>query len=771
MIKRLSTLVSSLILVSCLVWGSVGFAADNTNLLPGAEPFPDSLQMQLTQALQAKGTEYVPRTHHLRPDGTPQYTNRLIREPSPYLLQHAHNPLNWYPWGDEAFARAKKENKPILLSIGYSTCHWCHVMERESFEDVEIATYLNQHYIAVKVDREQRPDIDGVYMTAVQMMTGRGGWPMTVWLTPDRKPFYGGTYFPPRDGVRGAKTGFLTLLTRLHQVYSQDPEKITKVATELTQAVQTSLAPSAGEQVPGTTQVAGVSVLKKAADSFKKNFDATHGGFGRAPKFPRSVVLEFLLRYSRRTGDQQVQDMVVKTLEAMAAGGMYDHIGGGFHRYATDREWLVPHFEKMLYDNALLTLAYLEAYQLTGRTEFAHVARDILSYVEREMTTPHGGFYSATDADSEGKEGTFFVWTPTDIRAVLDPEAAKLVLAYYGVTDKGNFEGKTILHVTRPLADVAKELGFGPEQAEQMLQAARTKLYAARLKRIPPHKDEKIVVSWNGLMIAAFARAAHVLNVPAYAQQAARAADFILTHLKKKQQLQRSALDGVVSGAAYLDDYAFLAAGLLDLYEASFEARWLREAIALHDTLTNDFWDTQAGGFFMTARTEEALLGREKPHYDGAEPSGNSVAIQSLFRLAELTTQERYRKQAEQGLRAFAQQLEKAPSSVPRLLASVDFAHDTPKEIIIIKPNRDTTAEPLLAKLRTSFVPNRVLAVVAEGRDLTQQQELIPLLEFKKALKGKVTAYVCEKQVCLLPTSDPEIFAKQIGQVKPLSSE
>ncbi len=765
MLERLSTLI----LMGCLVWGAVGFAAGNTNLLPGAEPFPDSLQTQLTQALQAKGAEYVPRTHHLYPDGRPQYTNRLIREPSPYLLQHAHNPLNWYPWGDEAFARAKKENKPILLSIGYSTCHWCHVMERESFEDVEIATYLNQHYIAVKVDREQRPDIDGVYMAAVQMMTGRGGWPMTVWLTPDRKPFYGGTYFPPRDGVRGAKTGFLTLLTRLSQVYSQDPERITQVSTQLTQAVRTSLAPSARQQGPDVTGVAGVTVLKKAAESFKKNFDAAYGGFGQAPKFPRSVVLEFLLRYSRRTGDQAVRDMVVKTLEAMAAGGMYDHIGGGFHRYATDRQWLVPHFEKMLYDNALLTLAYLEAFQLTGRAEFAQVARDILTYVEREMTTPQGGFYSATDADSEGEEGTFFVWTPADIRAVLDPEVAKLMLAYYGVTEKGNFGGKTILHVTRSLADVAKELGFAPEQAEQMRQAARAKLYAARLTRIPPHKDKKIVVSWNGLMIAAFARAAHVLNVRAYAQQAARGADFILTHLKKKQQLQRSALDGVVSGAAYLDDYAFLAAGLLDLYEASFEARWLREAIALHDTLTNDFWDAQAGGFFMTARTEETLLGREKPYYDGAEPSGNSVAIQSLFRLAELTTQERYRQQAEQGLRAFAQQLDQSPSSVPRLLASVDFAQDTPKEIIIIKPNREITAEPLLAKLRTSFVPNRVLAVVAEGRDLTQQQELIPLLEFKKSLKGKVTAYVCEKQVCLLPTSDPEVFAKQIAQVKPLS--
>ena len=755
----------TLILIGCLVWSSVGFTAEDTNLLPGAETFPDSLQTQLSQALQAKGAGYVPRTHHVRSDGTPQYTNRLIREPSPYLLQHAHNPVNWYAWGEEAFARAKKENKPIFLSVGYSTCHWCHVMERESFEDVEIATYLNQHYIAVKVDREQRPDIDGVYMTAVQMMAGRGGWPMTVWLTPDRKPFYGGTYFPPRDGGRGATTGFLSLLTRLHEAYSQDSERIRQVAAELTQALQTSLSPSAGKDV------AGVAVLKKAAASFKKNFDATYAGFGRAPKFPRSVVLEFLLRYSRRTGDQQVQDMVVKTLEAMAAGGMYDHIGGGFHRYATDRQWLVPHFEKMLYDNALLTLAYLEAFQLTGRAEFAQVARDILTYVERELTTPQGGFYSATDADSEGEEDTFFVWTPAQIRAVLDPGAAKLVLAYYGVTEKGNFEGTTILHMTRRLADVAKELGLAPEQASQTLQAARTKLYAARLKRIPPHTDKKVVVSWNGLMISAFARAAHVLNVRSYAQQAARAADFILTHLKKEQQLQRSALDGVVSGAAYLDDYAFLAAGLLDLYEASFEARWLGEAIALHDTLRTDFWDAQAGGFFMTARTGEALLGREKPHYDGAEPSGNSVAIQSLLRLAEFTTQERYRQQAEQGLRAFARQLDTAPSSLPRMLASVDFTQDTSKEIIIIKPNRETTAEPLLAKLRTSFVPNRVLSVVAEGQDLQQQQTLIPLLEFKTALKGKVTADVCERQVCLLPTSDPEVFAKQIGQGKPLSSQ
>jgi uncharacterized protein YyaL (SSP411 family) len=728
--------------------------------LPATAPFPPALQQRLTQALRAKGPQYKPRTRHLNVNGKPHYSNRLLLETSPYLLQHAHNPVNWYPWGDEAFIRAKKENKPVFLSIGYSTCHWCHVMEEESFENLEIAEHLNRHYIAVKVDREQRPDIDSIYMAAVQMLSGSAGWPMTVWLTPERKPFFGGTYFPPRDGMRGVQTGLLTLLSRLQVAYQQDPEQIITHAKEITQRIQLALAPDQGQHLPGVT------VLKTAAEHFKKTFDVQYGGFGTAPKFPRPVELEFLLRYSRRTQDQQVQTMVVKTLEAMAAGGIFDHVGGGFHRYATDRQWLIPHFEKMLYDNALLTIAYLEGYQVTGREDFASVVRRVLQYITSEMTAPEGAFYSATDADSEGEEGAFFVWTATEIEKILGAQPAKLFSTVHGVTEKGNFNGKNVLSLVRPVAVVAKELGETPEQVEKRLQEARTALHAARQKRIAPYKDTKIIVSWNGLMISAFARAALALNSPEYAQCAQRAAEFVLTKMKKGDRLYRSAFNGVASGMAYLDDYAFLAAGLIDLYEVTFDARWLREAIILHQVLEKHFWDQQHGAFFLSPDDGEVLLAREKPNYDGPEPSGNSVAVLNLLRLAELTTNDHYRQMAQQAIRAFAGQFAQAPTSMPRMLAALDFTLDKPKGIVIVKPSREASAELLLTKLRVTFLPNRILTVVTQGEDLAHQQLLIPLLESKIAIGGKVTAFVCEQQICALPTSDPAVFEQQIAKVE-----
>lgn len=730
--------------------------------LPATAPFSPSLQQRLNQALKAKGLQYKPRTRHLKPDSEPCYSNRLLLESSPYLLQHAHNPVNWYPWGDEAFARAKKENKPIFLSVGYSTCHWCHVMEEESFEDLEISKYLNRHYIAVKVDREQRPDIDSVYMAAVQMLSGSGGWPMTVWLTPERKPFFGGTYFPPRDGLRGVQAGLLTLLIDLQGAYQQDPAQITIHAKEITQRIQLALVPDQGQQL------SGVMILKTAAEHFKETFDAQYGGFGDAPKFPRPVELEFLLRYSRRTQDQQVQTIVVKTLEAMAAGGIFDHVGGGFHRYATDRQWLVPHFEKMLYDNALLTVAYLEGYQVTGREDFARIARQILQYITQEMTTPEGAFYSATDADSEGEEGTFFVWTATEIEKVLGAQQAKLFNSVYGVTEKGNFAGKNVLSFVRPVAEVAKERGESPEQIEKRLQKARAALYVARQKRVAPYKDTKIIVSWNGLMISAFARAALVLNSPEYANHATRAAEFLLTKMKKGDRLQRSVFNGIASGTAYLDDYAFLAAGLLDLYEVTFDDRWLREAITLHHVLEKHFWDQRHGGFFLSPNDGEALLAREKPNYDGPEPSSNSVAVLNLLRLAEFTTNDHYRLMAQWTIQAFSGQLAQAPVSMPRMLAALDFTLDKPKEIVIVKPSREVAVEPLFSKLRTTFVPNRILTVVTQGEELAHQQQVIPLLEFKTAIGGKVTAFVCEQQICALPTSDPTVFGQQITKVEPL---
>jgi uncharacterized protein YyaL (SSP411 family) len=730
--------------------------------LPATAPFPSTLQQRLTQALKAKGPQYKPRTRHLKPDGKSRYSNRLLLEVSPYLSQHAHNPVNWYPWSDEAFARAKRENKPVLLSVGYSTCHWCHVMEEESFEDLEIAEYLNRHYIAVKVDREQRPDIDSVYMTAVQMLSGSGGWPMTVWLTPERKPFFGGTYFPPRDGMRGVEDGFLTLLTRLQVAYQQDPKQVATHAKEITQRIQIALAPDQHQRMPSA------AVLKAAAEHFKNTFDTQHGGFGEAPKFPRPVELEFLLRYNRRTQDQQVQEMVVKTLEAMAAGGIFDHVGGGFHRYSTDRQWLVPHFEKMLYDNALLTVAYLEGYQVTGHGDFARIVRQVLQYVTQEMTAPEGAFYSATDADSEGEEGTFFVWTVTEIEKILGVQQGKLFNSVYGVTEKGSFGGKNVLSLTRPVSEVAKERGEVPEQIEERLQEAQVALYAARQKRVAPHKDTKIIVSWNGLMISAFARAALILNSPEYAKQAERAAQFILMKMKKGERLQRSALNGVSSGTAYLDDYAFLAAGLLDLYEITFDVRWLREALALHLVLEKHFWDHQHGAFFLSPNDGEALLAREKPNYDGPEPSGNSVAVLNLLRLAEFTTNDYYRQMAQRTIQAFAGQLAQAPASMPRMLAALDFTLDKPKEIVIVKPSSAASAELLLAKLRTAFVPNRILTIVSQGEELKRQQQVIPLLQEKIAIDGKVTAFVCERHICTLPTSDPEIFVQQITKVDPL---
>ncbi len=731
--------------------------------LPGMEPFPAAVRQQLDRALQAQGDGYTPRTQHLFEDGRPHYTNRLILEPSPYLLQHAHNPVNWYPWGEQAFARAKKENKPVFLSIGYSTCHWCHVMERESFEDITIAEYLNRHYIAIKVDREQRPDVDGVYMTAVHMLTGRGGWPMTVWLTPDRSPFYGGTYFPPRDGVRGQPTGLLTLLSRLQAVYHQEPSHVATVAQNLTQSIRAALVPEASAEHP--TQTA----LTQATEQFTARFDTQYGGFGRAPKFPRSVTLEFLLRYSRRTNDPEVQNMVVQTLEAMAAGGIYDQVGGGFHRYATDQKWRVPHFEKMLYDNALLAIAYLEGYQSAGREDFARIAREVLEYLDREQSAPGGGFYSATDADSEGDEGKFFIWTLPELEPLLSQKQLRLVQSHYGVTRQGNFEGANILHIARPLETVAKELGLTLDQAQRERQDARAILYRARQKRRALHTDTKVLVAWNGLAISAFAKGAHILNVPDYATRARHAATFLLTQLKRDGRLRHSALGTRIGGEAYLNDYACLIAGLLDLYEVTFELRWLREAIALQAIQDTHFWDNKNEGYFLTADDAEQLLAREKPAYDGAEPSGNAVAAHNLLRLAEWTMNASYRQRAQRCLQAFASELKQRPTSMPRMLSALDFFLDRPKEIAIVKASTDDTAEPFLAQLRRHFLPNRVLTIVTQGAELTTHQQIVPWLEAKRAIKGKVTAYVCEQHVCSLPTADPGIFARQLATTIPLS--
>jgi len=737
-------------------------AAAGSEPLPGSDPFPPGLQVRIDARWAKREASYEPRTRHLRPDGSPEYTNRLFLETSPYLLQHAHNPVNWYPWGDEAFEVARRLDRPVLLSVGYSTCHWCHVMEEESFEDEEIARYLNERYVVVKVDREERPDVDAIYMSAVQSLSGEVGWPLNVWLTPAREPFFGGTYFPPRDGDRGIATGFLTLLKRFDQAYRGSPEEVGAAAARLAEAVRKSLEPETGDD-----KLPRSRTLEVAFGYFSSRYDGKRGGLRGAPKFPSQLPVRFLLAYHRRNGDEKALRMTEETLRSMAAGGIYDQVGGGFHRYATDERWLVPHFEKMLHDNALLALAYLDGYQATGREEFADVVRDVLRYVDRDMTSPEGAFYSATDADSAApdgrrEEGLFHTWTPGEIERALGPEPARIASAYYGVTPEGELEGRNVLHVPSSVEEIARELSLSGESLRAAIAAARERLREVRSGRPAPLRDEKVLAAWNGLMISAHARAALVLAEPVYAERAARAARFVLTRMREGGRLLRSFTDGGAGHRAYLEDYAFLIAGLLDLYEATSETLWLREAIALDGTLEEHYEDREGGGFFRTGHDHETLLAREKPAYDGALPSGNSVQALNLLRLHELTTEDGYRRRAEATFRAFGERLREFPASLSEMLLAADFLLDTPKQLVIVAPGSRNDAEPFLERLRSTFLPNRVLAVGVEGPDLDAQSELIPLLKGKVAREGRATAYVCESNVCQLPTTDPEIFARQI---------
>jgi hypothetical protein len=736
--------------------------------LPGAVARDVSIAAALTEAWAERPKGYAPRTRHLQTDGAPLYTNRLFLESSPYLRQHAHNPVDWHPWGDEAFETARRLKRPILLSVGYSTCHWCHVMEEESFEDEEIARFINEHYVAIKVDREERPDVDAIYMAAVQLLTGHGGWPMTVWLTPDRQPFFGGTYFPARDGDRGGSIGFLSVLRQLRTAYDEQPAKVIETSGRLAEAVRQSLSPGAGaEGVPGP------DVLHAALRQYAARFDRVHGGLSPAPKFPSSLPVRLLLRYHRRTGDELSLQMATETLAKMAAGGMYDHVAGGFHRYSTDARWLVPHFEKMLYDNALLVSAYLEGYQVSGDEDFARVAREILRYVERDMTSPEGAFYSATDADSlnpEGlrEEGWFFTWTPDEVDAALDPESARLFEAYYDIRAGGNFEGRSIPHTPRSLDAVVADLKIDRAKAVTLLAAAREQLYAVRGQRPAPIRDDKVLCAWNGLMIGAFARAGRTFGEEAYTAVAARAAAFVLGNLRRDGRLLRSYKDGIARHNAYLDDYAFLIAGLLDLYEATGEADWLQAASELDVVLQEHYEDTGGGGYFMTSDDHEGLLAREKPAHDGAEPSGNSVQVMNLLRLHGLTTSDVYRERAESTLAAFGTRLEKAPGALAEMLMALDYHLDVAKEIVIVSPGGREAAAPLLRALRTSFVPNAVLVWSDSDAHPEALLELVPALDGKIARDGRATAYVCERWVCERPTTDPEVFAELLARTLPL---
>ncbi|HUS15466.1 MAG TPA: thioredoxin domain-containing protein, partial [Chloroflexia bacterium] len=591
--------------------------------------------------------------------------NRLIHETSPYLLQHAHNPVDWYPWGPEALARARTEDRPILLSIGYSACHWCHVMEHESFEDEGTADLMNQHFVPIKVDREERPDLDSIYMAAVQSLTGHGGWPMTVFLTPEGKPFFAGTYFPRED--RHGLPGFQRVLESVARAYREQHADIVRSADELTEFL--------GDRgnMPARPEALEAGVLDRASAALAREFDSRFGGLGGAPKFPQAMAWEFLIRQYHRTRDARRLMMIETTLRGMANGGIYDQLGGGFARYSVDNRWLVPHFEKMLYDNALLSQLYLHAYQLTGEPFYRRIVEEVLDYVVREMTSSEGAFYSTQDADSEGEEGKFYVWTPAEIDAALPPDQARVARAYWGVTDAGNFEGHNILNVPRPADAVAQELGLPIDEVLGLLAAARRTLYDLRERRVHPGRDEKVLVSWNGLMLRSFAEAARVLDRADYRQVAQRNATFILEHMRDGDRLLRTYKDGRAHLAGVLEDYAFYADGLLALYEADFDPAWFAAARGLADSMIARFADAQGGGFFDTASDSETLITRPKDLLESAIPSGNSVAAEVLLRLHFYTMEEGYYDQAKGTLEAAGALLAQYASGVGRMLCALDL--------------------------------------------------------------------------------------------------
>ena len=678
--------------------------------------------------------------------------NRLINETSPYLLQHAHNPVDWYPWGPEALERARAEDRPILLSVGYSACHWCHVMERESFENEETAALMNESFVCIKVDREERPDIDSIYMTAVQALSGQGGWPMTVFLTPDGKPFYGGTYYPPED--RHGMPGFPRVLQSIARTFKESRGEVTLATGRLLNQMQQLTA------TPPSVDPLTVDVLHQAYRGIASQFDGKYGGVGSQPKFPQPMTYEFLLRYHLRTGDPQALSMVRLTLDLMAEGGIYDQIGGGFHRYSTDAFWLVPHFEKMLYDNALLVRLYLHAYQITGTPLYKRIAEETLDYVTREMTGPLGGFYSAQDADSEGVEGMFFVWTPQELAAVLEGADCDLLSRYYGVTGEGNFEGKTILSVETDEASLAAEAGMSEEKLREALKRSRTRLFDERERRVHPGRDDKIITSWNGLMLAAFAEAGAVLGRTDFLDAARKNAGFVLDRMRLDGRLLRSFKDGQAKLNGYLEDYAFLADALLVLHEATLEARWLKEAIDLADGMVDLFWDEVAGQLYDTGRDHEELVIRPRDISDNAIPSGSSMAASVLLRLAVITGSSDHARRATASLRSMREFMGRAPMGSGHWLGALDFYLSTPKEIAIVGGVGEADTSALLSEVHRRFLPNSVVVGSAGDDGLPNG---LPLLEGRDRLNGAATAYVCENYACQLPTGDPGILAEQLA--------
>jgi uncharacterized protein YyaL (SSP411 family) len=690
--------------------------------------------------------------------------NRLVTEKSPYLLQHAYNPVEWYPWSEEAFEKALREDKPVFLSIGYSTCHWCHVMEKESFEDPDVARLMNETFISVKVDREERPDIDAVYMTVCQMMTGSGGWPLTVILTPDKKPFLAGTYFP-KEG-RFGRIGLLDLIPRIKSMWKEEQGEILRLSREITDLLQRE-EPTLPAGVPDE------SFLHATFEQLRALFDEENGGFGAAPKFPAPHQLLFLLRYWKRTGNEAALRSVTVTLDAMSRGGIHDHIGGGFHRYATDSAWLIPHFEKMLYDQAMLAMSYTEAYQATGKEHYRETAGKIITYVLREMTDPGGGFYSAEDADSEGEEGKFYLWTHDEIVEALGPEDAALICAVFTITKDGNFidpahgekTGKNILHQKRSFRQLSEELALPERELRHRVSACLDTLYSVRNRRIHPHKDDKILTDWNGLMIAAMATAARVFQNREYLGAAAKAADFIFRHLYDGGgRLLHRYREEEASLPAHADDYAFFVTGLVELYQATFEARYLAAALSLNKTLLDHFWDRDKGGIFFTADDGETLLVRKKEIYDGAVPSGNSVALLNLLRLSRMTGDVALEDKASQCAKTFYHAVLEAPSAHTFFAAAIDFALGPSYEVVIAgDPQAEDTREMTRA-LNSVYIPNKVMLLRPSDQGECQIADLAEFTRNQTGIGRKATVYVCRNRQCLQPVTDAEAMLRMLQE-------
>ena len=682
--------------------------------------------------------------------------NRLKGEKSPYLLLHAENPVEWYPWGDEAFGKARDEDKPIFLSIGYSTCHWCHVMERESFEDLDVAGILNGHFVSIKVDREERPDVDNLYMTACQAMTGSGGWPLSIFMTPEGKPFYAGTYFPKRG--RMGMPGFIDILEEIAALWREDRSRLLKAGEEVASLLRGDSTRSVGEAAPGA------AILERAYEGISAIFDENRGGFGRAPKFPTPHRLTFLLRRYKRSKDKSALDMVVKTLDAMRMGGIFDQVGFGFHRYSTDEKWLVPHFEKMLYDQALLAVAYIEAFQVTGETRFAETAREIFTYVLRDMTSPEGGFYCAEDADTEGREGLFYLFTPGEVKDILGEEDGDLFRRYYDIVDGGNFEdGMSIPNIKTPMEEFAEREGIDVEDLKKIMDDSRAKLHAVREKRAKPLKDDKIITAWNGLMIAALAKGYRALGDRDYLEAAEKGALFVMNHLRSKEgRLLRRFRSGEAAFPGFVDDYAFFVWGLIELYEAGFRIDFLREAIAVNDAMLDLFWDEERGGLFFTGSDGEELIARKKEIYDGAIPSGNSIAVKNLLRLAKITGDVQLKERADELIRSFLWIVERDAHAYTQFLEALDFLKGPSVEIVITGDPESPITKDMVEAVQRIFIPNAVLIHALNDGDWKELSKVSPFLSNMDTAGDKPAAYICEGYTCRAPVYDVDTLNKAL---------